>query len=176
MADFIIELEGRQFQRGYLLYIIEIHHGADSYYYVGQTGDRNYITARPAFRRLSGHFEDRETSTQNQIYKFLMENIVGGGEATKTKKYDDRTKQEVETFLVGSKVSMHIYEVLAFKPGIAREDHRSNVGKIVDLERKVIKAFIDSDKRIMNKSLIESDGVCPYPDILLRIKSDFELK
>lgn len=175
MADFVIELEGRQFRRGYLLYVIEIRHGIASYYYVGQTGDRNYITARPAFRRLSGHFEDRESSTQNQIYKFLVK-ILGNGESVGTKKYDERTKLEVEDFLAASRVFMHAYEVIVFKPDVALEDHRRNVRRLEELERKVIKAFVDCGKQVINKSLVGSDVKNPFPEILSRIKSDFGLR
>ena len=43
MVEMILTLEGKHFQRQYLLYIVEIIHGNDKYYYVGQTGDNNYI-------------------------------------------------------------------------------------------------------------------------------------
>ena len=50
MPDICIELPGAQFRRAYLLYVIEICHEQERYFYVGQTGDNNYLTARPAFR------------------------------------------------------------------------------------------------------------------------------
>ena len=77
MADIRIELPGAQFRRAYLLYVIEIRHGKEQYFYVGQTGDNNYITARPAFRRLSGHMEDTGQSTQNQVYRYIAADIIG---------------------------------------------------------------------------------------------------
>ena len=58
MPDLLIELPGTHFRRAYLLYAIEICHNQDRYFYIGQTGDNNYITARPPIRRLSGHLED----------------------------------------------------------------------------------------------------------------------
>ncbi len=175
MADFTIELTGEQFKRGYLLYVIEIQHKTDHYYYVGQTGDRNYITARPAFRRLSGHFEDRVNSTQNQIYKYLVGNIIGNNSDSKDQKYDETIKQGAEDFLADSKVIMHIYKVFPFNPGVDSKEHRSNVNKIVQLERNVISSFASSGKLIMNKAQIQSNEPCPYPEILTRIKVDFEL-
>jgi len=54
MPDICIELSGAQFRRAYLLYVIEICHEQERYFYVGQTGDNRYITARPAFRRFQG--------------------------------------------------------------------------------------------------------------------------
>lgn len=86
MADFTIELKGEQFRRGYLLYIIEIRHNIDTFYYIGQTGDNHYVTARPAFRRLSGHFEDSGNSTQNQLYKYIASIILGYDEANKKRR------------------------------------------------------------------------------------------
>lgn len=77
MPDLLLELQGEQFRRAYLLYIVEICHGKEKYYYVGQTGDNRYITARPAFRRLAAHFEDTGNSTQNQVYRYIVGTILG---------------------------------------------------------------------------------------------------
>ena len=82
MADMVLELLGEHFRRQYLLYIIKISHGEDEYFYVGQTGDNRYTTARPAFRRLAGHFEDSGQSTQNQIYRYIACDILKIEEAS----------------------------------------------------------------------------------------------
>lgn len=176
MADFVIELRGEQFKRGYLIYVIDLDHDTNHYYYIGQTGDRNYVTARPAFRRLSGHFEDRTKSTQNQIYKFIVNNIIAKDENGQSQNYDENIKQAVEDFLVDSNISMHIYKVLPFNPGVNSKDHKLNVNEVVQLERNVIRTFINSRKVIMNKAQIKSTGPCPYPEILRLIKSDFNLE
>ena len=93
MEKFSLKLEGQHFKRQYLLYIIEITHGNDKHYYVGQTGDHNYTTARPAFRRLAGHLEDLGGSTQNQIYRFIAEIVLEFSEAgQKNSKFDEKIK------------------------------------------------------------------------------------
>ena len=173
MADFVLELKGEHFKRGYLLYVVEIKHGSDSFYYVGQTGDRNYLTARPAFRRISGHFEDRIKSTQNQIYKYIAENLIGAGK--NHEQYSEDIKQKVETFLTNSRVIMYVYRVIDFQPDIEMNVHKSNVQKVENLERNVIRDFISSGKIMMNKARIHSEAPCPFPNILAEIKADFSL-
>ncbi len=141
MPDFSIELAGEQFRRAYLLYVIEVCNNRDRYYYIGQTGDNNYITARPAFRRLSGHLEDSGKSTQNQVYRYIANKILEYREADNQEAFSEKIKQGVEGFLVGSIVHMHIYKVHQFDPAISHSDHLINVRKISLLEKHVIKAF-----------------------------------
>ena len=175
MPDFSIELTGEQFRRAYLLYVIEFCHNKDRYYYIGQTGDKNYITARPAFRRLSGHLEDRGESTQNQVYRYIATKVLGYGEAENREAFHEKIKQAVEDFLVGSTIRMHIYKVHLFDPTISRSDHLINVRKISLLERHVIRVFTNSGKSLINKTTIEPTGPCPYPRLLTRIKLEFGL-
>ena len=175
MSDFTFELAGEQFRRAYLLYIIDISHSKDRYFYIGQTGDNHYVTARPALRRLFGHLEDSGGSTQNQIYKYIATKILSYSKSSKREKYSDACKQAVEDFLVGSIVRMHSYNVLPFNPYISRHDHQANVRKISRLEQYVIKAFIDSGKSLINKAVSAPSGSCPYPRQLARIKDEFGL-
>lgn len=175
MPDFSIELTGEQFRRAYLLYVIEICHNKDRYYYIGQTGDKNYITARPAFRRLSGHLEDRGESTQNQVYRYVATKVLGYGEAENREAFHEKIKQAVEGFLVGSNVRMHIYKAHPFDPAISHSDHLTNVRKISLLERHVIRAFTNSGKSLINKTTIEPTEPCPHPRLLARIKLEFGL-
>ena len=73
-----IVIDGKeQFKQAYLIYIIEIdHNNSDKYYYIGQTGDRNYKSARPPFLRLAGHLSTQEKTTENQLYKGIAEQIL----------------------------------------------------------------------------------------------------
>jgi len=175
MSDFTFELAGEQFRRAYLLYIIEIRHSKDRYFYIGQTGDNHYVTARPAFRRLFGHLEDSGGSTQNQIYKYIATKILSYSKSNTREKYSNECKQAVEDFLVGSIVRMHVYNVLPFNPAISRLDHLANVKKVTLLEKYVIKAFADSGKSLINKAVRAPIGPCPYPRQLARIKGEFDL-
>jgi hypothetical protein len=178
MAKMILTLEGHHFKRQYLLYIVEVIHGNEKYYYVGQTGDHNYITARPAFRRLTGHLEDLGTSTQNQIYRYIAEIILGYPEAIKKDtKFDEKIKQDVENFLVGSTIMMYIYPLREFLPGVSKEQHLEIVHKVTHFEKIVINLLRTQNKKIANKKLtLPGIGVeCPYPQILTEIVSDFSL-
>jgi len=177
LPDICIELPGAQFRRAYLLYVIEICHKQDKYFYVGQTGDNNYPTARPAFRRLSGHLEDIGKSTQNQVYRHIATEILGYKEAEASRKetFSEKVKQAVEDFLVDSTVRMHIYRVRSFKPGVTKADHLPVVKAVSLLEKYVINAFRDSSRPLMNKKISKPAEACPYPELFARIKSDFGL-
>jgi len=176
MPDIRIELPGAQFRRAYLLYVVEIRHGKEQYFYVGQTGDNNYVTARPAFRRLSGHLEDTGQSTQNQVYRYIVINILGHREATSKAPFREAVKQDAEDFLVESTVLMHIYKVKPFKPDISRDNHLRQVKNIRLMEKYVMVSFLEVGRSLMNKKIVKPRGACPYPKLLTRIKSDFDLK
>jgi len=176
MPDVRIELPGSHFRRAYLLYVIEICHGKDQYFYVGQTGDNHYVTARPAFRRLSGHLDDTGQSTQNQVYRYIATNILGHKKATSKISFPEAVKQDVEDFLVDSTVLMHIYKVKPFKPDVSRDNHLRDVRDVTLIEKYVMASFLGAGKSLMNKKILKPIGACPYPKLLNRIKSDFDLK
>ncbi len=175
MPDIRIELPGAQFKRAYLLYVIEICHGQERYFYVGQTGDNSYVTARPAFRRLSGHLDDTGQSTQNQVYRYIAADILGHEEATSKTVFTEKLKQDVEDFLVDSTVLMHIYQVQPFKSGVTRAHHLTAVKAVSLLEKYVIIAFRDSGRPLMNRVISKPTEACPYPQLLDQIRSDFGL-
>lgn len=175
MPDLVIELPGAQFRRAYLLYVIEICRDLERHFYIGQTGDNKYITARPAFRRLSGHLEDRGQSTQNQVYRYIAVKILGYREADGKAAFSEKIKQAVEDFLVGSSVRMHIYQVHRFNPVVSRASHLTVVKRVSLLEKFVIKAFANSGKSLMNRMVTPPVEACPYPELLARIASDFGL-
>ena len=178
MEKITLTLEGQHFKRQYLLYIIEITNGNDNHFYVGQTGDHNYTTARPAFRRLAGHLEDLGGSTQNQIYRYIAEIVLGFSEAgQKDSKFDEKIKQAVEEFLVNSTITMHVYPLQPFSPGIEKDKHLEIVRRVSLFEKMVITLFRTNKKRIANKKLTlpKKGAVCPYPQIFEEIIADFEL-
>jgi len=178
MEKITLKLEGHHFKRQYLLYIIEISHGNDKHYYIGQTGDHNYTTARPAFRRLAGHLEDLGGSTQNQIYRYIAEIVLEFSEAgQKNSKFDEKIKQAVEEFLVDSTITMHIYPLQPFSPGIEKDRHLEIVRKVSLFEKIVINLFRTNKKSIANKKLTlpKKGAECPYPQIFAEIITDFML-
>lgn len=68
----LLEIEGKHLESAYSVYIIEVNNKENNkeskYYYIGQTGDSQYITARSPLRRLMGHLTDIKSSTQNQVF------------------------------------------------------------------------------------------------------------
>jgi len=176
MADLLLEISGKQFRRAYLLYVIEICHLGERYFYVGQTGDRNHFTARPAFRRLCGHLEDTGQSTQNQVYRYIAAELLEYAEAKRRATLSDKVKQAVEDFLVGSEIRMHVYEVSAFNPSNSRAAHREIVKQVSALETHVMSALAHSGKRLINKRILAPRAPCPYPSLLARVKLDFGIQ
>ena len=176
-ADMILNLEGQHFRRQYLVYVIEINHGNDYHYYIGQTGDNHATTARPAFRRLAGHLEDRGRSKQNQVYRYLAERVLNYSEASnKTENFNEEIKQAVEDYLVHSTIRMYVYSLQEFPLKIEHEDHLANVRKVRLFEKMVIELFKTNRKNIGNKIISKppQGTECPYPEILERIKRDFQ--
>lgn len=172
----ILTLEGQHFRRQYLLYIVEIVHGNDRHYYIGQTGDQHYVTARPAFRRLAGHMDEGGSSTENQVYRYLAAKVLKIKAAENNcKSFNEEIKQAVEDYLVHSTVKMHVYSLQEFPPGIEREAHKENVRKVRHFEKIIMELFKKNQKNIGNKKISKPPrGIeCPYPEILQRIKDDF---
>jgi len=178
MAEMILTLEGMHFRRQYLLYISEISHGNEKHYYIGQTGDNHYKTARPAFRRLAGHLEDIGTSKQNQMYRYLAVNVLGIPEAnSRDLAFSEKIKQAVEDYLVSSTVKMYIYPLQPFVPEIEHGQHLNNVRKVILFEKMVIGHFLSHSKTIANRNITPPamGAICPYPKVLNQIIADFKL-
>ena len=151
----ILTLEGQHFRRNYLLYIIEISHENDKHYYIGQTGDNNAVTARPAFRRLAGHLSDRGSSTENQIYRYIAETVSKHQESgDNSGNFSEKTKQKVEDYFVKSTVSMYVYVLQEFPPEIERKIHLENVRKVRLFEKMVMALFETNKKNIGNKQRV----------------------
>lgn len=178
MADIVFELKGEFFRRRYLLYVVELQHGRSRYYYVGQTGDTRVITARPVFRRLAAHLEDRK-STQNQVYQYIAHDILGYPKEEGTKvAFAEQTRTAVEEYLVATEVSMHVYYLEPFKPTISRREHVKRRRNTQRMESQVIDLFHRNRRRVMNKRKVASASLtdCPYPRVMTRVAEDFGLR
>jgi hypothetical protein len=176
MAKATITLEGRIFRRQYLLYVIELINSGHRYYYIGQTGDRKYITARPPFRRLMGHLEDIGQSTQNQLYRFIAADLLLISDARQKVAFSENIKQQVEDFLVNSMLHMHVYPLETFRPDATHSEHMEVLRKVEELERHVIKRFRDRGLRLANINISAPKNTSlPYADIFGEIERDFGL-
>jgi len=142
MDYFKISIPGKQFEKQYLIYIIQLRHESDgTYYYVGQTGDRHYVTARPAFRRLAGHLDDQGYSTQNQLYKAIVEQILRKSTEIKGS-FSNELKAEVTGYLVKSDIDMYVFPVLQFDERVTQALHRQNVSYVENVEKFLIQKLI----------------------------------
>jgi len=175
MADLIVEIPGQQLRRAYSIYVIEVIKGNHSFFYVGQTGDNKYTTARPPFRRLAGHLEDAGQSTQNQLYRYIAVEELGIVGASRKEAFPEFPKQAVEDYLAEATVRMYVYRVRPFQPGVAYEEHLEIVRQLRGLEQGIIGAFGIAGKRLANIMKPVPMVPCPYPEVLDKVKSDFGL-
>lgn len=69
-----IRFDANWFKANYYVYVIVVKHNNQSYYYVGQTGDRKYTAARSPFYRLWGHYNpyNSKKGTDSQLIKNLF--------------------------------------------------------------------------------------------------------
>ncbi len=142
MDCYKISIAGKQFEKHYLIYIIQLRHQSKkTYYYIGQTGDRHYKTARPAFRRLAGHLEDQGHSTQNQLYKAIVQRILKKSSGEKGS-FSNELKSEVSSYLVQSDIDMYVFPVLPFDEDVDHDLHRQNVLYVENVEKFVIQKLI----------------------------------
>ena len=153
MDYYKIHIDGKQFENFYLIYIIRLQNrNRNKYYYIGQTGDRFYTTARPAFRRLAGHLEDKGNSTQNQLYKAIAGQILELGFEAK-KSFPEKVKDEVSKYLQQSEIDMFVFPIAKFKDRSDKLQHKKNVSFVEDVEKHLIKKFIvyHGEEKVLNK-------------------------
>ena len=140
MKHFKIELDGNHFTESYLVYVIEVNnHESGRFFYVGQTGDRNHFTARPAFRRLSAHLSDQGRSTENQLYRHIASKILNL-QIERNKVFDAATKTKVGNFLKNSRICMHVFPIRPFETNMISE-HKANREFVESIENAVILAI-----------------------------------
>jgi hypothetical protein len=156
-----IEIEGRQFKSAYLVYLIKLSsdiHG--QYFYVGQTGDRNYLSARPAFRRLAGHLSDHGNSTENQIYRQIAIKILGIESAKEKRPFDNVIKDAVTTFLINCKIEMFVHPIADFLSSPDLDSHKINRQWTEKIENELINYLIGKfgAEKILNKKFTRIDS------------------
>ena len=157
MEPFEIKIDGKQFEKYYLIYVIIINHNEKGkYYYVGQTGDRCYKTARPAFRRLAGHFSDIGQSTENQVYRQIIEKILKKN-IEKNMKFEDKIKNSVTKFLIDCEIKMKVFPIIKYESSISEKKHKENTMYVENIEKIVIKSLCSTinTERLLNKKRIE---------------------
>ena len=147
MTVYELNLNGKeQLKSMYSVYVIILNNEADTYFYVGQTGDRKHISARSPFYRLTGHLDKQESSTQNQVYKGIVEKIL-------KIKYDENTHENVEKYLSNLKLKMYTFPIFDFQYNISKEEHSKKRKHVEDIEKILLEEFVKKfgKDRIINK-------------------------
>jgi hypothetical protein len=141
-----ITIPGKVLKPGFSVYLFEIKHGKEKYFYIGMTGDNFYPSARSAFHRLSGHFDLTENSTQNQLLNALKDKGI------------DFEKEEDLTIL------MHHFAIPGFTKwkvslkGVKKEnlEHDSDYKAYKKLQQEVLALentlIIDFKDKLLNKT------------------------
>ena len=172
MEYFKIQIAGNQFVQAYLIYIIEVlHPDYETHYYVGQTGDRDHRTARPAFRRLSGHLSDQGHSRENQLYRAIISRILGL-EQPMTGKFDAEVKSQVSNFLKASTIEMHAFPLREFHDDCTPELHKENREFIEAVENEIIhRLMTEFESKVLNKRTFKPKKELKYANLIDEIFS-----
>ncbi|MCG6170168.1 hypothetical protein [Leptospira sanjuanensis] len=177
MEYYEIKINGRDFKKSYLIYIVWLRHDSSEYYYVGQTGDRNHKTARPAFRRLAAHLSDVGKSTENQIYRRIARQILKL-EFKDKEKFSEEIKEKVSLFLTTSEINMFAFPIKEFDAKIEDLVHVDNRKYVEDIEKALIKTMVGKFKtsNVLNIKQEEAVGISDSIAIANKIYSTFIAK
>jgi len=106
MNSFEITIGPDWITSGYYLYVVRIDYKQKQYFYIGQTGDNHYHTARAPLYRIGGHFA-KGTSTENQIVKYFKSKILEN---------DNETPFELEQKLKKSSLKYKFWKICDYDP------------------------------------------------------------
>lgn len=148
----LLEIDGKYLKSAYSVYIIEIINNASKYYYIGQTGDSNYVTSRSPLRRLIGHLSDVKSSTENQIYKAIVKILIQK-ENIDLKSYTREEKELIENFFVSSIIRMYSFPLFEFKYDETKENHRNIRREVLEFEKQIIDVFSKSSLMVLNNKI-----------------------
>lgn len=174
MEYYEIKINGRDFKKSYLIYIVKLKHNKSDYFYVGQTGDRNHKTARPAFRRLAAHLSDIGKSTENQIYRRIARQILKL-EFKDNEKFSNELKEKVSVFLTESKITMSVFPIKDFDSQIEDLVHINNRKYVEDIEKALIRKMVDefTTSNVLNIKQEKAAGILDSFMIADKIHSTF---
>lgn len=148
----LFEIDGKYLKSSYSVYIVEIINNESKCYYIGQTGDANYVTSRSPLRRLIGHLSDVKSSSENQIYKAIVKMLIKK-EHTNLKSYTRDEKELIENYFVTSIIKMYSYPLFEFKYDETIENHRNIRKEVLEFEKQIIDLFSKSSLMVLNKKL-----------------------
>lgn len=121
-----LEFSGAMLKPGFSVYLFVITARKKKFYYVGMTGDGFYPSARSAIHRLSGHFELRNKSTQNQMKKVFFTENEGWGV---------------------SSVAMYHFPIKGFRP-LSGKKKNINSGKLKGKKKEKNEIYKETRKKV----------------------------
>lgn len=162
-----IRYDSKWFEPGYYVYVIRVHHKTKgTFYYAGQTGDRNHVSARSPFYRMNGHFIPYESATDNQMFKGLLNKKL-----IKPKK-DERNRVCLERAVSSGTLIIETDFFLISPIGVA--DHTSMRKSVEELEKAICYLLNEKGVNLLN-SKFSNQGVnhnCS-DDVMQRAKKIF---
>lgn len=172
----ILEIDGKYLKSSYSVYVIELIAPDGNYYYIGQTGDKVYNSARSPFRRFSGHLVDINSSTQNQLYRFVSK-LALKKEINRSVSLTPIEKGLIEEYITKCMINFYSYPLFDFDFNQSMTIHKQNHKNIVLAENKVIQLFEKMKMNLINinrptRQFTGND----FDELLTEIKNDFNLK
>lgn len=164
---YTIEFSENQFARSYSVYIIELIYNEKQIYFIENLCEHQGIGNKFSFKRLARHFEDIASSKNNQIYKYLYNDIIDETNKTKARKnkITDEDKWLIEKTLQKSKLKMHVYPLIKFEfDKLSKKEHKDNVLEVKRFENQLKRRFKKSGKNIINPD-IETSVYMRYEDV-----------
>ena len=162
MSDFlkptVIKLEPNWFKQGYYVYLVNIKYINKNFNYIGMTGDRKAIIARSPFFRMSGHFNQRDGSSENQITKGLKKII--------------KPNLDFHEELGKMMITYYVYKIRNFD----KKNHHEKRIATEQIESWLILKFKDDNRIVFNGKIsnkpvekTEKEAMPIYIDMLKRI-------
>ena len=165
------------FTSRYYVYIIKIEVTSETYFYVGQTGDRHFVAARSPFYRLWGHFNpyNLEKGTDSQLMRNLFQrNIFQKKEGQSNRSTIDRALAQKDAV-----IKAQFYPIFDFEDEntqLNRKNHTDKRVFVEQIEKGVIEGldqdylFNDLTKKGFAKIKVSTEA----RDISDKILADFK--
>ena len=175
---YTIDLNKQHFEKSYAIYILELLHNDIKYYFIENLIDSKGISVQYPFVRLANHFEEIKSSKKNDLFKYILNQILEP-DKDPNRKITDKHKALVEKFLLEAKIRMLVYPLLKFNfKTLKSKTHKENVRQVKNFEQQIIRLFDMHSKKMINKEIPEMyvryDDI-RFPKIWHQIKKDFYL-
>lgn len=160
-----LNYDSEWFTSRYYVYIIKIVVSNDTYYYIGQTGDRHFIAARSPFYRLWGHFNpyNLKKGTDSQLMSNLFKRNVF------RKKDGDSNRLTIDRALAkrDAVITAQFYPIYDFEDDftqLSKKNHKNKRVFVEQIEKGVIEGldatflFNDLTKKGFNEIIVSDEA------------------